>query len=159
MEWDVATMDVKHDLYHGYRYLDRNREVAQYSFGYGLSYSAFSLDSFEVKRASDSFLLTISVTNIGQRLGATVPQVYVGHLDSKIERVSKELKGFGRVELGPSESVDLQIEILDQDLCYYDIENGWTLEACSYLFLLADSAEDIQLKSTWLFDGECWHSR
>ena len=75
-----------------------------------------------------------------------------------VARKVEELKGFGRVEVEPGESVDLEIEILDQDLCYYDPENGWTLEACAYEFWLADSAEDLQLRLAWSFDGEAWQS-
>ena len=156
MDWDVSAVDVQHDLYHGYRYLDRNGETAQYPFGYGLSYSIFSFDGFHVERTSEGFLLKATVTNVGQRVGASIPQIYASQPDSKIERVAKELKGFGRVEAEPGESVDLEIEILDQDLCYYDPEKGWTLEACSYEFWLADSADDLQLRSAWSFDGKDW---
>ena len=156
MEWDVSALDVKHDLYHGYRYLDRNQDTAQYPFGYGLSYSKFSFDSLQTRREGDGFLLTVTVTNDGQRAGATVPQIYVSQRDSQIERVVKELKGFGRVELEPGQSADLEIEIVDQDLCYYDPESGWTLEACGYIFWLADSADDLQQRSVWRFDGDRW---
>ena len=158
MDWDVSALDIEHDLYHGYRYLDRNGETAQYPFGYGLGYSTFSFDGFHAERTDDGFLLNATVTNVGRRAGTSIPQIYVSQPDSRIERVNKELKGFGRVEVEPGESVDLEIEILDQDLCYYDPENGWTLEACSYEFWLADSAEDLQQRLAWSFDGETWQS-
>ena len=156
MDWDIQAMDVRHDLYHGYRYLDREERTARYPFGYGLSYTSFSFDGMQVERAGDRFFFNVTVTNTGMSRGASVPQVYVSCLESEVERVAKELKGFGRLELEPGESVDLEIEISDEALCYFDPQNGWTLESCLYDFWLADSAEDLVLQTTWRFDGEDW---
>jgi len=156
MDWDITALDVEHGLYHGYRYLDKQGERAEFPFGYGLTYSTYSFDGLQVERADDGFLLTATLSNTGQNAAAIVPQVYVGYPESKVERVARELKGFGRVETEPGETVDLEIEILDEDLCYFDVKQGWTLETCCYEFSLADSAEDTQLQSTWCFDGETW---
>ena len=38
-EWDVNAKEVKHGLFHGYRYLDHNYEKALYPFGFWLSYT------------------------------------------------------------------------------------------------------------------------
>ena len=39
MDWDITALDVEHGLYHGYRYLDKQGERAEFPFGYGLTYS------------------------------------------------------------------------------------------------------------------------
>jgi beta-glucosidase len=71
--------------------------------------------------------------------------------------VPKELKGFGRVELEAGETADLELNLSDEDLRYYDPElNGWVLEPCSYDLQLGVSSRDLPLSSGWLFDGVEW---
>lgn len=156
MDWDIAALDVPHDLYHGYRYLDQQGEDPQYPFGFGLSYTQFSLDGVSVERAEDRFFFNVTVTNTGARQGGVVPQLYVSTRGSLVDRVKRELKGFGRVELKAGESADLEIEIEDEALCYYSPGQGWVLEPCTYDFVIGFSALDQQLLSTWHLNGLGW---
>jgi len=156
MDWDINALDVPHDLFHGYRYLDREGEKPQFPFGFGLSYTSFSMDGLQAERTEDGFLLNVTVTNTGDRAGHTVPQVYVRYPDSHVLRPEKELKGFGRLSIEPGESVDLEIEILDEELQYYDTDDGWTLETCLYEFHAGFSAGELILDSAWQYDGEDW---
>ena len=156
MDWDINALDVPHDLFHGYRYLDRAGERAQFPFGFGLSYTQFSMDGLQAERTDDGFLFNVSVTNTGVRPGVAVPQLYAGCPDSHVLRVKKELKGFGRLTIEPGESVDLEIEVLDADLHYFDPDDGWTLEPCLYQFHAGFSADELILDSPWQFDGEDW---
>ncbi|MBO6566467.1 MAG: glycoside hydrolase family 3 C-terminal domain-containing protein [Pseudomonadales bacterium] len=156
MDWDINALDVPHDLFHGYRYLDRAGERAQFPFGFGLSYTQFSMDGLQAERTDDGFLFNVSVTNTGARPGVAVPQLYAGCPDSRVLRVKKELKGFGRLTMEPGESVDLEIEVLDADLHYFDPDDGWTLEPCLYQFHAGFSADELILDSPWQFDGEDW---
>jgi beta-glucosidase len=159
MDWDITALDIPHDLFHGYRYLDQHNEEPLYPFGYGLSYSTFSLDGLQAERASDRFFFNVTVTNTGEVSGATVPQLYVSCRDSTVTRVVKELKGFGRIELAPGETADLEIEVRDEDIAYYDPENGWVLEACGYDFQVGLSSADLSLASSWVFAEEAWEPR
>ncbi len=156
MDWDISALDIPHDLFHGYRFLDREGNGPLYAFGHGLSYTTFSLEGLQVERDDEKFLFTVAVMNTGGVKGATVPQLYVSYPNSKVLRVVKELKGFGRVELEPGEVVDLEIELSDEDLRYYDPDSGWTLEECEYLFRVGSACDDLPLESTWSFDGEDW---
>jgi beta-glucosidase len=156
MDWDITALDIPHDLYHGYRYLDQHDNTPQYPFGFGLSYTSFSFDGMQVERSEDGFLVSITVSNTGDRAGTAVPQLYVSCRESQVERVVKELKGFGTLDLEAGESADLLIELHDSDLCYYDPQQGWTLEHCTYELLAGPSAGDLPLDSGWVFDGEGW---
>ncbi|MBT4493824.1 MAG: glycosyl hydrolase, partial [Gammaproteobacteria bacterium] len=156
VDWDITALDVPHDLYHGYRYLDRSGEEALFPFGFGLSYTIFELDGLQAERDGNRFFFNVTVSNIGDRPGAAVVQLYVSQRDSDIERVAKEMKGFGRVDLEPGESVDLEIAIDDESLCYFDPTSGWTLETCGYDFRVGFSAAELILESSWDFDGEDW---
>jgi beta-glucosidase len=80
----------------------------------------------------------------------------VSYRNSSVERPVKELKGFGWVELEPDEIADLEIELSDEELCYYDPHHGWMLEACTYDFRVGQVSDNLPLESTWSFDGEDW---
>jgi beta-glucosidase len=157
MDWNISALDVPHDLLHGYRYLDHHDHTPSFAFGFGLSYSTFSLADLRSERAATGFKVTVAVTNTGTRTGATVAQLYVSCRDSEVFRVAKELKGFGRLELVPGDSVDLEFELADEDLCYYDEESGgWRLEPCGYDIRVGFSSRDLPLEAGWVFDGEEW---
>ena len=156
VDWDITALDITHDLFHGYRYLDRKAEQPEFPFGFGLSYTEFTLEGLQVERADDRFFLNVSVRNAGKTVGAAVPQLYVSYRNSSVERPVKELKGFGWIELEPGEIADLEIELSDEELCYYDPHHGWMLEACLYDFRAGQVSDHLPLESTWSFDGEDW---
>ena len=117
----------------------------------------FRLEGMQEEGGDGMVNVTVSITNAGKVMGAEVVQLYVGHADSIMFRVPKELKGFGRVELQPGETVDLEMKLPDEDLCYYDPDqNDWVLEPCLYNLQLGCSSRDLPLSSSWVFDGMDW---
>jgi len=157
MEWDVTALDVRHDLLHGYRYLDFHGNEPQFPFGFGLSYTSFALDGVAVARSGAGFQIDAAVRNTGARAGATVVQVYVGARDSSVFRVPKELKQFGRVELEPGETATLSFDVGDDALRYYHAEGAeWRLEECGYELLVGFSSADLPVRETWRLEGGRW---
>lgn len=162
MAWDVTSLSVHHDLMPGYRWLDQHGHAAEFPFGFGLGYTEFEIDDLRVERVGKVFECTVHVRNTGARSGATIVQLYVGHENSRVARAGKELKGFGRVELEPGESVDLEIEIADDDLRFYNVQADdgpdWELEACDYVLRVGLSSADLPLSSCWKFAEGQWKS-
>ncbi len=156
MAWDITALDITHDLFHGYRYLDKQAERPEFPFGFGLSYTEFTIEGLQVERIADRFLINVSVKNTGDCVAGTVPQLYVSYRHSTVERPVKELKGFGRIELEPGETADLEIELSDAALCYYDPLAGWVLEACTYELSVGQASDNLPFGSTWRFDGKGW---
>ncbi len=161
MPWDVAALSVKHDLLHGYRWLDHHGLEPEFPFGFGLGYTTFELDNLRLTRTGIGFRCLVDVRNTGQRPGAAVPQLYVSCRGSRVLRAEKELKGFGRVELEAGTSRSLEIDVHDEDLRFYaaEAERGgpsWELEDCRYVFRVGQSSADLPLQAEWLHDADGW---
>ncbi|ALM48916.1 glycosyl hydrolase family 3 [Flavobacterium psychrophilum] len=109
-----------------------------YNFGFGLSYTTFGYKTIntnkDVIKKGENLTVNVSVTNTGSRDGEEVVQLYVKHINSKIERPAKELKAFKRVALKAGETKTVVLTVRAKDLEYwnpknhrFELENG-TLE-------------------------------
>jgi beta-glucosidase len=155
--WDITSLQVPHDYLQGYAYMQANQSEPEYPFGFGLSYTAFALESLTVQTTELGLRVSVDVTNTGAMAGATVVQLYVSCRGSKVLRAPRALKGFGRVELAASEQATLVMLVDDESLAFYDEQIAdWQLEACQYDLLVGFSSVDLPLCSSWLFDGQDW---
>jgi beta-glucosidase len=121
-----------------------------YPFGYGLSYTTFKYSNLRTSSpllAKDGTITaSVDVTNIGSRAGDDVVQLYINHPQSKVERPSKELKGFQRVTLQPNETKTVQIPLKASTLAWWsDKLNGFQVEAEPIRVMVGNSSSDIQL--------------
>ncbi|MCF6763128.1 beta-glucosidase BglX [Pseudomonas fragi] len=97
-----------------------------YPFGYGLSYTDFSLSdvSLSAKTLKPGATLTASVTvkNTGKRAGETVVQLYIQDVTASMSRAVKELKNFEKVMLKPGEQKVVQFTLSENDLKFYNAQ-------------------------------------
>lgn len=84
-----------------------------YLFGFGLSYTEFSLSNLrlegtvpDVAGLAEGQRLSVAVdlTNTGARPGSETVQLYLQDLEASVQRRVKELKGFRKVALQPGET-------------------------------------------------------
>ncbi|WP_286694493.1 beta-glucosidase [Spongiibacter sp. UBA1325] len=129
----------------GYRWFDQQSREPAYPFGYGLSYSEYSLTDLRVIRDEGGVVVTARASNIGDRAGWVVPQLYVG-LPSPaagIEQPPWALKGFSKHWLAPGESASLRYQLSSRDLSYWDDSaKDWAMAAGDYQFALGWSSRD-----------------
>jgi beta-glucosidase len=92
----------------GYWHLARQGTPAAYPFGFGLSYTSFSLGHATATVAGGEVHVDVTVTNTGGRDGADVVQVYARRLGT--DRPAR-LAGFARVELGHGERAGVRIPV------------------------------------------------
>ncbi|HBQ58724.1 MAG TPA: glycoside hydrolase, partial [Balneolaceae bacterium] len=121
-----------------------------YEFGYGLSYTTFEYDNFEIDRETitpnGSFTVSTDVTNTGEVDGDEIVQVYVKTPDSpaSLERPIKRLKGFKRVTIPAGQTKTVSIEIDGSDLWFWDAENEQiTFDQGTYVFEIGPSSRSI----------------
>jgi len=157
--FDNQSLEVTYGYFHGYRYVDRNGETPQFPFGFGLSYTTFSIDNLHASqteaRAGDVVRFSVDVHNTGSAAGAEVIQLYVSYPGSAVERAERELKGFAKVVLEPGETQTVEIGVPVNDLAYYDTsEGGWALEGLAYEMHIGTSSRDLPLSTTLTVQGQ-----
>ncbi len=131
-----------------YKYFRGN---ALYPFGYGLSYSKFTIQ--DLKFEKPNFKLDTEcnswckLENKGNFDGEQVVQVYARKLDPQIKQPIRTLIGFKRVfvEKGKEKAVQIALDL--KQLRYWDVENkNYALEEGQYMIEIGFSSEDIRVQ-------------
>jgi beta-glucosidase len=95
-----------------------------YPFGYGLSYTTFSLSdvalSGQALPRNGQITASVTVKNTGTREGETVVQLYIQDVTASVVRPVKELKDFRKVMLKPGESRVVSFPIGEDKLRFYN---------------------------------------
>jgi beta-glucosidase len=141
-------------IYVGYRGFDKRGIEPLFPFGHGLSYTRFDYTGLSVapaKVAADgSVKVSLRVRNSGTRAGAEIVQLYVRDVKSSVDRPTKELKGFHRVELAPGETKDVSFSLDKQALSFYStVSHSWVAEPGEFEVWIGASSRDIRLKGAF----------
>ncbi|KAH8895623.1 glycoside hydrolase family 3 protein [Thozetella sp. PMI_491] len=123
-------------------YLDIDPSPA-YSFGYGLSYTRFSVSGFNSSSENftkgDTITFSAVISNVGDMAGSYVPQVYLLSRISSIVQPVKQLVAFTRVYAEPGQQIVVSMELdVDRYLTIYNRWNEWELEQGLYTFALME---------------------
>jgi beta-glucosidase len=125
------------------RYLDVPNSP-QYPFGYGLSYTTFSLSNLHLSSSSVSASgpLTVSaqITNTGSAAGDDVAQLYLHESDTSILQPVRKLEGFQRVTLNPGQSQTVTFTLSRQNLGFYNDQGQFTTEPGTFDVWVGDSS-------------------
>ena len=126
----------------------------QYPFGYGLSYTNFeygklSLSSDSIS-ADDQIKVNFELTNVGDRKGTEVVQVYIQDKVGSITRPVKELKYFERVDLEPGEKIGIEVVLTSLDLSFYNTANQLVFEPGQFSVFVGSDSETELMKEFWV---------
>lgn len=125
-----------------------------YAFGYGLSYTSFALKNLRLTKRrikpGGSTRALIDVTNTGKREGTEVVQMYIRDLVSSVTRPVKELKGFCKVRLKPSETTTVALDITPDELSFYDRHMKYVVEPGEFEIMVGNSSRDVDLQKVVL---------
>jgi len=124
--------------------------IPQYAFGYGLSYTTFSVGKAKVKSLkgkAPKVTLTIPVKNTGKREGTETLQVYVKRLNDAGAPI-KALKGFQKLILKAGETQNAIVTLDGEAFEYYDeMKDELAVKPGKYQILYGTSSRDEDLKS------------
>lgn len=123
-----------------------------YPFGYGLSYTTFTigapvLSSASIK-AGEGVSVTVPVTNTGKMAGDEVVQVYLRDDISSVTRPVRELAAFERVALQPGETRQVTLAIRPESLALWNREMKRVVEPGTFTIMAGGNSQDV--KSTTL---------
>lgn len=137
-------------IYVGYRYYEKRQIKPAYAFGYGLSYTNFSISDLTLDRnrintdINEQLHATVRVRNIGHYAGMEVVQLYLSDVVSTLDKPIKELKAFEKIHLEPGEEKTVSFAITREMLQSFDPEyNVWACEAGLYRVLIGNSSDNI----------------
>lgn len=124
----------KEDIYVGYRYFETFKEnEVLYPFGFGLSYTDFTIEYKNTKAVDGGFEISICITNTGNYTGKETAQIYLEKPCGKLGNPKMQLVQFAKTPLlSPGESKDLTLYIDFYQLASYD-DCGSTNNAGAYV--------------------------
>ncbi len=129
----------------GYRWFARTGRRPLYPFGYGLSYSHFSLSNLRVT-GGRTVSVGFDVTNTGSRPGADTPQAY---LTARAGTPCLRLIGWSKRQLAAGETQHVTISADPRLLA--DFASGpdrWQLPGGMFTVGVGENAQDIALTAT-----------
>ena len=131
-----------------YRYMT---ETPLFPFGHGLSYSTFTYGDAQLSQPKmkdgDVLSIVIPVSNTGQYDGEEVVQLYLRYPEDK-EGPIQTLRSFKRVAINKGTSVDVKLDLSDEDFEWYDpLTQTMAPRAGEYEILYGGTSDTKQLKS------------
>ena len=150
MSLDQLPPMMDYDIRHGRTYM-YFRQKPLYPFGHGLSYTTFAYSnlrtSSEQLQRDGEITVSVDVRNTGSRAGDEVVQMYVAHVNSKVERPIEELKGFKRIALQPGETKTVRLPLKASTLAYWNSARGaFEVEPDQVNVKVGSSSADIKLQ-------------
>ena len=146
--------EYKEDIYVGYRYFETfNKDAVQYPFGFGRSYTEFSMEVDEITPVEPSFNFLVRITNIGkQHAGRETAMLYIEKPQGKLGNPARELVCFAKTHLlDPGEDEVRILNVTKERMASYDAEgvtghkSCYVMEAGTYNFYLGTDVRNAKL--------------
>jgi beta-glucosidase len=140
-------LEYREGIHIGYKAWMRAGSVPAFPFGHGLSYTRWQLSALEASapRGNADGHVSLLVTNVGQRSGKSVVQVYLERVsESGVDRPARWLAGFDVVRLGAAESARVGIPLPGRRFAHWE-KGTWQVEAGTYRLWAGLSCTDVQL--------------
>jgi beta-glucosidase len=126
-----------------------------FPFGHGLSYTKFAYGA--VRTNTDTLAdspgsactVSVDVSNVGDRAGDEVVQLYIRPTASVIPRPRQDLRGFQRISLPPGRHQTVTFAVTPGDVATFDTATrSWKVEPGRYEILVGASSKDIRSRAT-----------
>lgn len=155
MDGNTSVERYEEGIYVGYRYFDTFEIPVRYCFGYGLSYTTFSLRmvliSFvNASKRNAAVRMKVEVTNTGKCAGREVVQIYASCPQKNMQKEFRRLVGFTKTDMiQPGKSQDVEIEVPIYSLASYSPkEPGWLMNSGTYLFFMGNSIDSSEFAAS-----------
>jgi beta-glucosidase len=119
-----------------------------FSFGYGLSYTTFSysepIADKTVIHIGEQIRVSIKVKNTGTMAGDEIIQLYLTDNICSIARPYRELRGFHRIYLQPSEEQAVEFILGNNELGFYNQEQIFVVEPGTFTVGIGGSLDSLK---------------
>jgi len=132
----------------GYRWYATHGVKPRYAFGYGLSYTNFSLSGLVISGRT----VTVNLQNTGKVAGSEVVQLYLG-FPAAAGEPPIQLKGFQKVNLAPGANQKVSFTLSDKSLSIWDVaSHSWKMQTGTFTVNVGTSSQDLPLKQNVSFN-------
>ncbi len=127
-------------------------------FGFGRSYTTFTLDHLRVDRSvletsGDAVTIRVDVTNTGPRPGDEVVQLYIRDEEATVARPVRELRGFRRLSLQPGECRTVVFRLSTEQFSYVGADHRRVVEPGRVSVQVGASSADLPLAAELVLRG------
>lgn len=147
----------KEGIFVGYRYFDSFGVEPCYPFGYGLSYTDFSMYSAGINTEGTKVNLDVAITNTGSLYnGKEVAQLYVSAPAGVLDKEYQSLAAFAKSKLlAPGEKEILRLTFDMAEIGSYDEERAsYVLDKGEYIVRLGNSSRNTVPVAVVILDEE-----
>lgn len=146
-------VDYSDDIYVGYRYFETApsaKDCVRYPFGFGLSYTDFSISEKVCCETDGKIIVVATVKNTGHFNGKETLQLYYGAPQGELGKPARELAAFKKTKLlAPNESETLILSFAIKDMASFDDlgkiqKSAYILEKGKYCFYLGTSVRNAE---------------
>ena len=130
-------------VYVGYRYFDSEGVKPLFSFGFGQSYTSFSITKISLTNVKNEITIIVSVKNIGKYSGKEVVQVYVSPSQENIDKPYQSLVAFKKTpKIEPSNQVEMSLKFKFKSMERYDEKKAYyLLDKGKYIIRVGNSSD------------------
>jgi beta-glucosidase len=134
---DPGVLRYQEGVFCGHRWYDVRGIEPAFPFGYGLSYTVFSMDpplvASPTVESGGLVDVQLHVANTGDRSGSEVVQLYLGDPEASVRRPLRELRTFAKVHLDAGASVGISLQLDMRHLAFWDPRSdAWVAEPGEY---------------------------
>jgi beta-glucosidase len=127
-------------------------------FGFGLSYTRFELDGLALDRSaidpSGEVAISVGVSNVGDRAGDEVVQLYLRDEQASVSRPVKELRGFARVPLEPGQRRTVTFRLAAEQLAFTGVDGRLLVEPGRFRVMVGTSSAELPCQATFEVTGQ-----
>ncbi|MBE5940635.1 MAG: hypothetical protein E7266_09605 [Lachnospiraceae bacterium] len=157
LDGNLTADDYKEGIYVGYRYFDTFAVEPMYPFGYGLSYTEFSLYCKNVSISGHKINVDVYVENVGNKYsGKEVLELYISAPVNGVHKEYQALAAFTKssvLEPGAGEELSLKFDLAD--MAYYrESDASYVLEQGDYILRLGNSSRNTKAVAVISLDRE-----
>ena len=144
---DADETKYKEGVYVGYRYFNSEGIIPLYPFGYGQSYTSFSISKISLTNIKEEIIIKVKVKNIGKYCGKEVIQVYISPSQNNKDKPYQSLIAFKKTEyIEPGKEIEMSLEFKLRNVARYDEEKAsYILDKGKYIIRLGNSSENTKI--------------